>query len=366
MEFTIERDPFLGVLKHASRTATRTAGHVERGCVCLRACGGSLRVDATDLTVSLSTTLACDTPAPGARLTEAKPLFDAVRALPEAPVKVHLAEQLHVRAGSASFRLPSLPAERFPKMPAPGQATFQSVSVEHLAALVDQTLHAISPDDTRPHLHGLLLETEDDVLRAVALDGHRLVRAECSAEGVRFERPILVPRKAVVELRSLLQEGDCEVALGKTHLFARVGPTRLTAQLITAEFPPYRDVFPTAPGDDAEVPRAPLAAAVRRSLLVASRVRQTVVCEFSAGQLELSSDDPVHGAVEETLPIGYEGPTRRLGCNGRYLADFLDASNGEQVRFAIRGELDPLAITPELSGAVTSEGILMPMRLSAD
>src|SRR5215831_18010337 len=238
MKLTIERGALLKSLAHVQSVVERRNTIPILSNVLLEAADGALALTATDI----------------------------VRKLPEG-AQVQLdgtgdGAQVTLKAGRSRFVLATLPKEDFPAMGAGDLPHQFGIAVQELRNLIDRTRFAISTEETRYYLNGIYLHAttsgEVKVLRAVATDGHRLARFEMPLPAGAAEMPgIIVPRKAVGELRKLLDEADgrVEVALSDAKIRFVVGGVTLTSKLIDGTFPDYQRVIPTGNDKVMEVPK---------------------------------------------------------------------------------------------------------------
>lgn len=328
---------------------------------------GRMALVGTDLDLWVTRTLACE-PGPDASgfvaCVPAKPLatvLDRVEGGCELVLEL-IETKFEIRAGRARFTLHTLPAEDFP-LPAPftGERAFEltcTAATDALAA-VD---HAISTEETRYYLNGVLLQFEQGgpasssaavgeqgALLCVATDGHRLARRSIvPPAGAAGWPDVILPRKAVALLQKLLaagaKTGDKEdparvlvesTASGNLLRFdlpaADDGDVTLQAKAIDGTFPDWRRVVPADPPRSAQLDKALLASAVRRVSALASDKTRAVKCSFSSGKLELVSRCPDLGEAREELPAIYDGEEFELGFDATYLLDALAALPADQV-----------------------------------
>src|SRR5881392_128442 len=235
MKLTIERAAFLKALSHVQSVVERRTTIPILSNVLLRAEGagsgpGKLALSATDMDLEIVERVPARVEREGRTTAPAHTLYDIVRKLREgAQVELETLggrNEMVLRSGRSTFTLACLPPEDFPVMSAGELAHRFSLSAAELRTLIDRTRFAISTEETRYYLNGIYLHAtksnEVPVVRAVATDGHRLARVEMTApEGAAGMPGIIVPRKTVLELRKLVEEGEEEevqIALGETKI----------------------------------------------------------------------------------------------------------------------------------------------------
>ncbi|EQD32722.1 DNA polymerase III, beta subunit, partial [mine drainage metagenome] len=147
-------------------------------------------------------------------------------------------EKVTVRAGRSRFTLTTLPATEFPVLEEIHAQQTLMLAHDEFRQLIDKTHFSMAQQDVRYYLNGLMLETADTTLRAVATDGHRLALCEMSLAAPSRPGQVIVPRKAILELQRILgTQGQIELAIGTNHIRAQIGDIRFTSKLIDGRFP---------------------------------------------------------------------------------------------------------------------------------
>jgi DNA polymerase-3 subunit beta len=177
---------------------------------------GGLRISATDLHLGVTGVVPASIDDGGSTTAAARTLFDIVRNLPKGEVQLAVDENqwLEVRCGRVRYRIAGIPSEDFPELPSSDDVAFFCLDAELLSSLIEQTHFAVSPDEGRPHLNGALFQGEGSTIRMVATDGHRLSMVNLEVEKGDFNFSMLVPLKAIQELRRLIDEGPGDIEVG--------------------------------------------------------------------------------------------------------------------------------------------------------
>jgi DNA polymerase-3 subunit beta len=202
------------------------------------------------------------------------------------------------------------------------------------------------------------------VLRAVATDGHRLARVEMVLpEGAAGMPGVIVPRKTVLELRKLIEEGDDEVqvALGDTKIRCAIGAAALTSKLIDGTFPDYDRVIPTGNDRILEVECKPFAEAVDRVSTISSEKSRAVKLALDKGSLTLSATSAENGTATEEIEVRYAAQPLEIGFNARYLLDIAEQIEGDGARFAMADAASPTVVRDTADASALY--VLMPMRV---
>ncbi len=372
MKITIERAALLAALGHVQNVVERRTTIPILANVLIAAADGQMRLTATDLDMAIDEAAAADVGQAGATTVQAHLLFDIVRKLPEgAQVELALAgdaSRMTLQAGRSSFTLPCLPREDFP-VPSDDELPCKfSLAAEELRRLLDKTRFAISTEETRYYLNGIYLHDAESggvaMLRAVATDGHRLAQVETPLpDGAAGMPGVIVPRKAINELRRLAEgcDDDIEVALSETRIRFGFGEAVLTTKLIDGTFPDYERVIPEGNDKELDVGCAEFRAAVDRVSTISTEKSRAIKLGLAADKLELSAASPDSGTASEALPVGYAGEPLEIGFNSKYLLEITSEIDGDTARFLLADSVSPTIITDP--GDERALFVLMPMRV---
>ena len=376
MEFVVSKREFVKGLARVQNVADKKAAMPILTNVLVVADGTGLRLAATDLTLSVSSTVAADVRKGGSVALPAKSVFEMAKALPEGEISVVVGPNFStkVTGGKRRFELVGMPGDDFPQLPNPGKAELREVPVEAMAELIAMTSFSMSSDDTRPHLAGALLESDGNVLRMVTTDGHRLSKGEKRvATAAKSPMSLLVPAKGIHELKRLLDEAKSEkkdggenpatVSIGQagSNVFLRREGTLMAVKLVEASFPAYQQVIPASSDRSARVSRGGLLEALRAVSLVSSDRTSGVKLQFTASKLTVSSENPDVGAGTDEIETDLTGEPLTIGFNSRYLIDVLGALSTDDIVLEMSGELDPGVVRPANSEDFV--GVIMPMRI---
>jgi len=372
MKLTIERAALLRALGHVQSVVERRTTIPILSNVLLRAEGGQLALSATDMDLEIVERVAARIERDGHTTAPAHTLYDIVRKLRDGS-QVELEalggrNEMALRSGRSTFTLACLPPEDYPVMSAGELPHNFSLSASELRQLIDRTRFAISTEETRYYLNGIYLHStkanEVPVLRAVATDGHRLAKVELTApEGAAGMPGVIVPRKTILELRKLVEEGDAEVqvALGETKIRCAVGDAALTSKLIDGTFPDYDRVIPTGNDKILEIACKEFAEAVDRVATISTERSRAVKLSIDRGNLTVSATSPENGTAIEELEARYQATPLEIGFNSRYLLDITEQIGGEYVHFVMADAGSPTLVRD--SGDATALYVLMPMRV---
>jgi DNA polymerase-3 subunit beta len=383
MQVVVSKKDLLKVLSRCQGVADKKSTMPVLGNVLLEVKGPDrLRIAATDLYLSMSTTLMAEVQSGGSVAVGARDLFERVRMMPEGPIAISVSPNsaTTIRAvGSARrFTLHGVPGEEFPTLPEPdANAPVLTLDARALSRLIAGTYFSISTDDTRLHLNSALFEYDGEQVRMVTTDGHRLSKMEILVKGKHAAATLLIPLKGVLELKRLCDETAAEVrgeggsditeiriVQAGANAFFELGGLRLSVKLVDAQFPPYQQVVPERSEHSVRAPRLQLSDALKAVSVAASDRTGGVRLTLSAGKMRFESESPESGEGFDEVSVDYEGSDIAVGFNARYFLDVLGAIEDDEVVLGISGELDPAVLRPSTaSGNATYLAVVMPMRI---
>ena len=365
MEVEFERDAFLKGLQMVQNIVEPRQTLPILANVLLEAEGDSVRVSATDLAIAARVSVPARIVAGGAITLSARKLAEIVKELPAAALVLKVQENawIQLRCGGVSYRLVGLAAEDFPAVVPTSSPRWVSLDGKILKEMLAQTAFAISHDESRYALNGVLFSIEAGRIRLVATDGHRLAVASRILRDGADSGSGIVPRKAVQEVARVLGVGeDVQVALLENQFILKMPNFLLMARLIEGQFPNYEQVVPKGHPCRLVLSRSALTAALRRVSVLSEERTKPVKLLLSPGALKLVASNPELGEAEETLPLpDYSGGELTIGFNSRYLLDALGALDTEQVTVELKDGLSP-GILRSLEGEEYF-CVIMPMRI---
>lgn len=394
MELTVAKKDLLKLVTRMQGVAERKSTMPALANVLLTTDGNtSLRVAATDLYLAVAGRANAEVTKPGTVAVPAKDLFERIKMMPDGPIQLATGDnaQMTLKAAGTARRytLRGMPGDDFPPLPAPAEgAPTLSLEVDVLLELIAKTYFSVSSDETRAHLNSALFEWDGDTIRMVTTDGHRLSKMEVKVSGRQASATMLIPLKAILELRRLcediLAEGSSKEAPAKeggkaskdhskdgkpqlqitqsaSSAFFQHGGTMFSVKLVDAQFPPYGQVIPKSSEKKVRAPRGALADALRAVSIAASERTGGVKMALTGSTMKISSESPDSGEGSDEVKVEYGGAPITIGFNARYFLDILGALEEEEVVLGFTGELDPAVVRPDSDRQFLA--VVMPMRI---
>jgi len=370
MEITVSKIELL-------RELTATQGVVERKTTIpilsnylFEAAGDKLSLTATDLDLSLRTSCNAKVKKEGACTIPAHKLHDYVKLLPDADITIKLLENhwVSIRCGRSNTKMVGMARSNFPTLPVFPAAGAIKIPAAVLRSMISKTGFAIASEESRYTLNGALMVLKPESITMVATDGHRLAHVERVGEkfeGVSGEMKTLIPKKAMDELKSLL-DSDIETidfAKDESTLFFRVGPRLLTSRQLTGQFPNYEAVLPKDISKSIALHGEELGAAIARVAQFADERSRAVKLRLEKGELKLSASSTEMGESEDSIEVAYDGEPIQIGFNAQYLIDFIKAAGSAEVKLELKDAQSAGQLRPAEGDDYKYRYIVMPMRI---
>lgn len=370
MQFSIRTNELLKGLKWVQGIVERKSTMPALMNVMISTSGKEgVEVIATDLSISLTGKLQAAVGKAGKAVINAKRVYEVVSQLPEGDTAVEKNDNHSVtlKCGKTRFNLVGVQAEEFPSIPKPTGVKMFKVKVKNLERMISRSIYAVSNDEVRRNLNGVLVETlEGKKVRMVATDGHRLAMIDSDFGGgdkLDIKSGVIVPRKGFSEFRKIAAEAGEEVEIGflPNQMILNTKDVMIATKLIEGKFPDYTQVVPKDNDKVVISSRAAFADALRRISILSVERSNVVMMKLKKGLVEISSTDPNAGEGSEEIEVDYGGPALEIGLNARYILDALATMDSESVRIEIGDELSAILVRPE--GGEEYTCVVMPVRL---
>jgi DNA polymerase-3 subunit beta len=346
MKLTCAKDDLVAKLGVVARgVSTRTTVQILSG-IRLEAAAGELHLSATDMELSLRTSLEADVSDPGVTVVPGRLLADLARLLPEGEVELAAGEDgvLRVTCGSASYTLHTYAAEDFPRLPEVEAGSLFTVDREAFLDTVSRVSRAASRDESRPVLTGILVRFEAGQLVMAATDSYRLAVKETAVEAGTTELEALVPARALGEVQRLAAVSDrLEIGVLENQVVFELGGTTLTTRRIDGQFPNYKALLPEAFENEVALSREEFLGVVRRTSVMAQR-NAPLRLRFAEGELTVTARTPDVGEATESMPAPFTGEALEIGFNADFLRDGVESVEGDEVRLKLISPLRPAVL----------------------
>jgi DNA polymerase III subunit beta len=366
MKFTITRENLQqGLAAVGASIPTRTTLPVLSN-ILLEASPDGVQLSGTDLDIAVTLRVPAEVEEPGAITVPAKKLQELARELPEHPARITTTgERFELVCGKATFRLNGMPRDEFPTFPQVDFSSSWRISGALMATMIARTSFAVSTEESRPILNGVLWQLADGEMRMVATNGHRLAKLSVAAEaGGAPHADLILPPKALAQVQRLFSsDEDIEVARSENHLGFRQAGIQVYTRLIEGPYPNYEQVIPRDNDRIALADKETLTRSLRRMAVVASEQTHRVRLSFVGRALRLSVETPDLGDAHEELEVDYDGEALDIGFNANYLLEVLRYMPSDEVRLSFKAPERAATIEPTTDETGNYLCLIMPLRL---
>lgn len=366
MRVTLQREDLLKPLGFVTSAVERRHALPILANTLITLRGGVLSLTGTDLEVEVKTTVAVKDGTEGEVTAPARKLFDICRALPaQAKIDLRLEkEKLVLKSGSSRFSLVTMPATEFPGIETTDWQEQATLPQSELKELLVKTHFCMAQQDVRYYLNGLLLEFEDERVRAVATDGHRLAFAEVMLSArASNSRGIIVPRKGIQEVVRFLEDSSepARISLTSNHIRITLNDLVFTSKLIDGRFPDYTKVIPRNQTKVVRIDREVFRETLNRVAILSNEKYRGIRLGLSKGVMRITAHNPEQEEAQEELSVPYQGEDLEVGFNVNYLSESVSALKSEEAELGLSDS--------DSSGVLRNPGdeqqlyVVMPMRL---
>lgn len=333
--------------------------------------GDTLKITATDLEVTTTVRMKVSGNGEGKIAVPAKKLLDTVRALPSTNVSFLIdtaANKIEMKTDNGEYRLTGESSENYPTIPEVKKKNEISIDNDTFRRLINKTSFAVSADELRPAMMGILIQIRKNEVCAVATDGHRLVRlTNTTFAGDTSGIDVVVPAKALNTVVKCLEGNSSSISFDDSHILFILGNVTLTSRLIEEKYPNFESVIPIDNDKRLVVNKNQLLSSVRRTALYASVTTHQVRFSLKKNQVTVSAEDIDFGSeAKETLQCDYTHEAMEIGFNSSYIMDILSHIDTDEVEFSFSTPTRAAVVKPVTQHK--GEDLLMlvmPVRLNA-
>lgn len=366
MKFSIEREELVDALQLVAGAVEKRQTLPVLSNVLLEVSSNNLRLTGTDLEVELAVNLDLQQVEEEGEITiPARKFLDIVKSLPtNKHIKLTLNDgRVVIQSGRSRFTLSTLPATDFPHVDEGVGTMSFSIPCSVLSDMIDRTHFAMAQQDVRYYLNGMYFEIENQQLKTVATDGHRLAMTEYDDLPVDIEASVIIPRKGMLELGRLVsgRSDDVNITLGTNHLKAEVDNTRFTSKLVDGKFPDYERVVPRNSDKSIIVNRERFKEGLQRAAILSNEKFKGVRLVVDNEGITLFSNNPEQEEAEVHINADVTGESLEIGFNVQYLQDVVNSCRVEKIELQL-GDVNSSCLIQEVEGSKALY-VIMPMRL---
>ena len=366
MRFTCTQLALSKAINTVSRAvSSRTTIPVLKG-ILLSVNDGRLTLSASDLDLSIETSIDVQASEEGKAVVMAKLFGEIIRKLPNSIISIALEEgKLNIQCLGSSCSIVTLPADEFPVIGNTGNKEFIEIGKEELGSLIRKTVFAASIDEKKGVLTGALMNFENSNLEMVALDGFRMAVANKPIKADIMKR-VIVPARILFEINKIISEdegsGEVSLSIEDKKIEILTEDTRVIARLLEGEFIKYREIIPASWKTKVIAGREDLLNSIERASLLAKEGKNNLVkFDIKEGSIVISSRSE-EGMVNETVSADVEGDDLIIGFNSKYILDVLKSVGDDEIKMELGTSVSSCLIKPVEGNEYTY--LVLPVRMN--
>ncbi|MDR0690222.1 MAG: DNA polymerase III subunit beta [Spirochaetaceae bacterium] len=350
MKFTCERSVLLKEITIAQEIITSKNVISVLSNIFIEAENDTLSIKATDMKVNFETKVPVTVLEPGATTVFGEKFLSILNSIPEGELEFDQKDaKILIKPSKKSirFQLKSIASEKFPEFPV-SSVPFFDVPVKEFKNMVSQTVFAVSDDETRYFMNGVLLEKNEDKLVMVATDGRRLAYIDkpVGTDINDFGKAIVPPKILNIVIKRAGDEGLISISVTDKTIFIRFGSYNLSSVLFEGQFPNYRKVIPETQSFSLSVNRLELLDALRRVSLMVEQKSRRVYLGVKPGVMSVYSEESDIGTAKEDIPCKYDGEEVSIALNYRYIEEPCKAIEDEEISIRFTEQKKAITIVP--------------------
>ena len=368
MKFSTSKNELQEALQKLSKATPLRSTLPVLSCVLIKATNEKTTLVTTDLELTIDIKLSVSIEEEGSAAVPLKQLYDITNEFPDGTritISIDKKNKIEISTVSGSYDLMGKQKEEFPTTPKIDKVKKIKIKGKVLKDVIGSTLFAVSKDDLKPSLTGVLFRFNSNGLTVVATDGHRLVKiVHNKYKEEMFSGDIVVPRKFLSYLFTHLDDEEVVLSVGETHLTATIKEDTIISRTISEVFPDYESVIPSDNNNILTVDKKTLLGAIKRVSIFSNKSTHQVAFNISRERFFISTEDPeLSSKAKEEIIATYEGEDLIIGYNGEYLKDVINHTTGDKVTIKLN---TPISATL-FAGLNKNEDkimLLMPVRIN--
>ena len=324
----------------------------------------SLIIRGTDLEVSMKISLNTSFNKFNPFVISLKKLNEIVNEIKDEEINIEINDkQINIKTSLGTYSLMSKNPEEFPSWTETKKEKSINFEKEELNDIISKTLYAVSKDEIKPALQGVLFDNRDNKLNIVATDGAKLVKIDFKGEN-SLEKEIIIPTKFLSIIRSCLKKEN-KIFISDNHISIQLENMEISSRLINQKFPDYSSVIPMDNDKRVRINKESFYSSVKRVSIFSNRSTNQINLHFNENKLTISTSDPENvSSGTETIECDYIGEEISIGFNGDYLKETIKNQKEETIEFSMKSSVSATLFKGSKNNTRETLSLLMPIRIS--
>jgi len=368
MKFTIDKNSLQDSLIHVSKIVPIRSTMPILNCALFSVASNTLLIKTTNLNTYISSEINLDSGEDGTTCIPVIKLTEILTAMPECKLNFSVSSngKITINNNIGNYTIMSQSSEEFPSEPIIDSTNSISFKSEKLRNIINSTLYAVSKDDLKPVLQGVLLNINNQGITAVSTDGHRLVKISTLTES-QGNQKIVIPYKFLsVLLDNINDNKTIDLQISENHIMVQLSNMNIISRTIKDQYPDFEAVIPYENNKKVEINRNDLIDAVKRVSIFSNKTTKQITLSFTEGETTISTEDPDNvTSAKESIQCDYNDENIVIGYNAQFLLDILKKQVGENVIIKLENALTAGIFLPEKKNEEEDKlTLLMPIRLN--
>ena len=370
MKFSTSKNELQSALQKLSKATPSRSTLPILNSVLINVSENETTIKSTDLEITVIVKMPASIESVGSVAAPLQMLLNITNELPDemrVALEVDVENKISISTDYGNYNIVGKPAEEFPNTPTIESEKTINIGSGVLKDIIEKTVFAVSRDDLKPALTGVLFKFQKDNLTAVATDGHRLVKYEKTDNKTDTNLgDIIVPKKFLNLILSGLGDGDIGLSVGENHLTTMIGEDQYFTRIVDEKFPDFDGVIPKDNDKNLIVEKKDLLSAVKRVSIFSNKSTHQIALNLNSERVLVSTEDPEQSTkAKENIKGKYDGEDITVGYNAAYLKDVLSHVDDDEISVHLKSPISAALFLPKKQKDNTNlTMLLMPIRLN--
>jgi len=365
MKFICNKEVILKEISIAQEVISSKNAILILSNIYLEAKNDHLIIKAKDLKVNFQTEVPVTVIESGSTTVYGEKFLGVISTFPYEEIEFSLRDNFVIikptNKNKPEYKLKSIASDKFPELPVSSEPFFD-MSIKDFREMIQQTVFAVSDDETRYFMNGVFMEKSENKIIMVSTDGRRLafISKDANDKIKDFSGIIIPPKILTTILKRSGDEGLINISISDKMIFINFASYQFSSVLIEGMFPNYKKVIPENQEFSLIVKRNEMLNALRRVSLMVEKKSHRIYLGISSGKMSVSSEEGELGTVDDEIPCQYEGDEIKIALNYRYMEEPFKIMTEDEIK--IRFNSATKAITLEPVPLKDFFHIIMPMQ----
>jgi len=351
MKFICNKDVLIKEISIAQEIISSKNAILILSNIYLEASNNKLIIKAKDMKVNFCTEVPVNVIEEGSTTVYGDKFFGIISSFPYDEIEFYQKDNVALIKPTTSkkpeYKLKSMASDKFPELPVSTEPFFE-IPIKDFREMIQQSVFAVSDDESRYYINGVFLEKSEEKIVMVATDGRRLAFVGKNADKkINDFSGIIIPPKILTTIfKRSGDEGLINISISDKMIFINFASYKFSSVLIEGMFPNYKKVIPETQEFYLSIKRDELLNALRRVSLMVEKKSHRIYLGISSGRMAVYSEESELGTVEDEIPCKYDGEDITIALNYRYLEEPCKVMTEEEIKIRFSSTTKAITIEP--------------------